>query len=276
MTSFDIELLVEIGLTAELLNDIEAQRKRNTNRRGALTRTEPDSDGVVRGRGFRTGSHAVVLLDAHLAELATQEARMVRLLENVMKQHPLAAWIKSQKGLGLKQMGRLFAAIQDPSWHPVQERPRTLPELNAYCGMVPGYRRVRGVRAAETEQWNAEARMRLYLVAESGVGQIGRSCKPFQDPDRSWIIEHVDGCRCGPYRLVYEQRRRFTEREGKLHSEVCPRCGPKGHPAQPGSPWPKAHQRGDAVRYVGKRILRDLWREARRINGFADQGPLAS
>lgn len=272
-STFDQDLTIEIKLTADLLNEIEHQRKRVGNRRGAMTRTEPDSDGEVRGLGYREDSYPVVLLDTYLAELAVQEGTMIKALEGAIKRHPLAPWVKAQRGVGLKQIGRLLACIGDPSWHPVEERPRTLPELYAYCGQVPGMLRVRGVPAAEADQWNAEAKMRLYLVAESVMKQRDRGCRVVGE-DGSTTTQHADTCRCGPYRLIYEQRRAWTA--DRLHSEPCVRCGPSGHPAQPGSPWPDKHKHGDALRYVGKRILRDLWRQARTVNGFTGETSAAA
>lgn len=70
-----------------------------------------------------------------------------------------------------------------------------------------------------------------------------------------------------PYRTVYDEaRERYAER---LHETPCLRCGPSGHPAQPGSPWNLGHQHAAAIRYIGKRFLLDLWREARDIRGAA-------
>lgn len=60
-----------------------------------------------------------------------------------------------------------------------------------------------------------------------------------------------------PYRAVYETRRQTTA--DRTHADLCVRCGPAGRPAQPGTPWSKAHQHADALRVVGKAILRDLW-----------------
>ena len=158
---------------------------------------------------------------------------MIAELERQVKLHPLAPWIKAQRGLGYKQLGRLLGAIGDPSWHPEtddrEEHPRTLPELNAYCGMVPGLRRARGVPAAEVDQWSAEAKMRLFLVAEKSSTQLDRACKAHQDTERPWVVGHVEDCRCGPYRLVYEARRAWTA--DRVHSELCPPCGPAGKPA---------------------------------------------
>jgi hypothetical protein len=77
-------------------------------------------------------------------------------------------------------------------------------------------------------------------------------------------IETQTSCAVGatwPYRRVYEARRRVTL--NRVHAEPCVRCGPSGHPAQAGSPWSDAHRHADALRIVGKAILRDLWLAAR-------------
>lgn len=63
-----------------------------------------------------------------------------------------------------------------------------------------------------------------------------------------------------PYRLVYEERRLATL--SRVHATPCVRCGPSGKPAQPGTPWSPAHAQADALRIVGKAILRDMWRAA--------------
>lgn len=64
-----------------------------------------------------------------------------------------------------------------------------------------------------------------------------------------------------PYRKVYEERRLATV--GRLHNAPCVRCGPAGKPKQPGEPWSDAHANADALRIVGKTILRDMWEASR-------------
>lgn len=62
------------------------------------------------------------------------------------------------------------------------------------------------------------------------------------------------------YRFLYEQRRAQTTE--RTHASDCVRCGPSGKPALVGSPWSAAHQHADALRVIGKAILRDLWEAA--------------
>ena len=51
-----------------------------------------------------------------------------------------------------------------------------------------------------------------------------------------------------------------------VHAAECKRCGPKGKPAQPGSPLSAAHQHARAIRLIAKAILRDLWTESERLH----------
>jgi hypothetical protein len=70
--------------------------------------------------------------------------------------------------------------------------------------------------------------------------------------------------RRSPYRAIYDARRAATA--DRVHETPCVRCGPSGKPAQPGTPWSAGHQLADALRIVSKEILKDLWREAKRIH----------
>lgn len=86
------------------------------------------------------------------------------------------------------------------------------------------------------------------------------------DTHRSDAVERVARGRCEAqkicgdpylYRHIYELRRLQTH--DRTHTTECVRCGPSGRPAPVGSPWSKAHQQADALRIVGKNLLRDLW-----------------
>lgn len=82
------------------------------------------------------------------------------------------------------------------------------------------------------------------------VDGLGSSCT-------ATIVNAVPISDTWPYRVVYDQRR--LETAERLHGQPCVRCGPSGKPAQPGTPWSKNHQLADALRIVGKTILRDIW-----------------
>jgi hypothetical protein len=86
-----------------------------------------------------------------------------------------------------------------------------------------------------------------------------------KEPGRSWELlstgkQKTKGKNAAKwhYRHVYELRRLATK--DRVHADKCVRCGPSGKPAQPGSPWSDAHKHADALRIVGKEILRDLWK----------------
>lgn len=187
----------------------------------------------------------------------------------------------------------------------VPARPRTVSELWAYCGMhvididIPGDHtptdaqvscvageptggdpdhRSRGThpasagvapsrRRGQRSNWNADARMRVYLVAAQTVQMLRKPC--FVPDGASWAT-HVDGCRCGRWRVLYDAAK--EKYSTAMHKLPCPRCGPAGKPAPIGSPLSDGHRHARAVRIVAKTILKELWREAGRLHG-ADTSP---
>jgi hypothetical protein len=98
--------------------------------------------------------------------------------------------------------------------------------------------KARGQRA----NWNPTARMRATLVANQIV-KVGHG---------------------GPHREIYDQGR--IKYADATHQTECKRCGPAGKPALIGSPLSDGHQHARARRLVTRAILKDLWREARRIH----------
>lgn len=140
-------------------------------------------------------------------------------LKRVIRKHPFGPWIKATIGIGETRGGRLLSAIGDPYWNHAENRARRGPaELWAYCGYKPGQRRTKGVKS----NWNAEAKMRAYLCAESCMTQ-----------------------RRSPYRVVYDNARAaWVERDTT-----------------------DLHKHNHALRLVAKEILKDLWREGRRLHG---------
>jgi hypothetical protein len=249
---------------ARVLDDIEGQRKAIANRLRILTASEPDSDGVVRGFDLDDDHPSVAALSAFLLALAGEkgnrkeqpgvEYQITRELERSMKAHPLGPWVMAQQGVGLKQAARLLASIGDPYWNTLHDRPRTVSELWAYCGYKPGQKRQKGVRS----NWSNDAKMRAWNVVQSIIKTRNPECRD----------GHIDTCSCSPWRVLWDERRAVTE--GQLHDAECVRCGPSGKPAQPGSPKSLAHLKADADRYVAKRLLRELWRESKRLHELAE------
>lgn len=233
-----------LAFICKTLDEVEETRVAAGNRLNAMTRTVPDKDGEIRGT-HPSGHHDVLWLETLVAALEGSEAQLARELEREVKAHPLGPWITAQRGVGLKQGGRLLGAIGDPYWNTLEDRPRTLAELWAYCGLVPGQRHRKGVQS----NWSSDAKKRAWLIAQS-------------------IVKQPKGT---PWRDVYDARRAATAE--RVHDDACVRCGPSGKPAPSGSPWSLGHQHADALRFVSKRLLRELWRESQRLY---DAAPIAA
>lgn len=246
---------------AEVLDDLEGLRIANENRFRQLMRPvdELDADGHGRGLGLTHEDPSVAALSALLDRIKELEHTAVLELQRAVRRHPLHPWIKEQRGIGEKQCARLLAAIGDPYWNDLHDRPRTVSELWAYCGYhtLPtsghggtedhaagagggGYnvaaKRAKGQRA----NWSATAKMRAYLIAESVVKSGG------------------------PWREVYDKRKAATA--DNVHMVPCIRCGPSGNPALPGSDWSAGHRHADALRITAKEILKGLWIASRDLH----------
>lgn len=248
-----------LAFMAQQLDDIEEMRKATANRLRALTRTDEDKDGEIRGLGLTTDDPSVQLLTNWLATLDQVEHQTTLMLQKLMRKHPLGPFVKTLKGVGDKQAARLVAAIGDPYIRPeiVTEddttepaRPRMVSELLAYCGLTPGARRRKG----EVSRWNATARMRAWNVIDSCMKQTAGETREHTciRDDAGWL-KHTDDCACSPYRVVYDDaRRRYAD---AVDSN--------------GKALPDAHKHARAQRLMMRALIKDLWAEARRIHGDA-------
>ena len=170
----------------------------------------------------------------------------------------IVQWQKDTPGIGQHLLARLLGHLGDPAiatphhWEGtgakrklVADEPyeRTVSQLWQFCGHGDPNRRIhKGMTAAELAAvGNPKLKMIVHLNAEATMICVGS--------DRS---------RRSPFRDVYDIRRMVTA--DRVHAAPCVRCGPKGKPALEGSPWSLAHQNADALRIVGKEILRDLWK----------------
>lgn len=282
-----------LALAADVLDDLERVRIANENRLRQLTRDETDKDGEDRGFGLTLDHPDVRRLAVLVETLAKAEHDAELNLARMVRRHPLGPWAKTQRGVGDKQIGRLLAAIGDPYIRPEMHRangvvepsrPRTVSELWAFCGYhtLPsghGYddtqsgfaagvplhnvaaRRRKGVKS----NWSSNAKMRAFNIAESTGKQLVAPCHALKGDKGEYIgAVHVDDCACSPYRVLYDHAR--TQYVGTLHPEDCTRCGPGGKPALVGSPRSAKHQHQMAIRRMSKAILKDLWRQAKRIH----------
>jgi hypothetical protein len=227
-----------LALAADVLDDLERVRIANENRLRQLTRSVEDSDGELRGFGLDERHPDVARLAGLVDGLAKLEHDAELGLRRQLRKHPLGPWVKSARGVGEKQAARLLAAIGDPYWNDLHDRPRLVSELWSYAGYGDAAAQVR--RRGEKANWSATAKMRAYLVAVSIV-KAG-----------------------GSYREVYDEAR--AKYADAVHPADCVRCGPSGKPALAGSPLSAGHQHARALRVVAKTVLRDLWREAKRLH----------
>lgn len=224
-----------LSLAADIVDDLERVRIAEENRLRSLT----DADGF----GLDEAHPDVARLAAIVTALGKVEHDAILNLNRVMRRHPLGAWGRAQKGIGEKTLARLLATMGgDPYVNLATGEARTVSQLWSYCGHGDTKRRpAKGMTQADLFACgNPIAKKRLWLIASK--------CLMAQ----------------GDYAQVYYARKAATE--GREHAGECRRCGPSGKPALPGSPWSDAHRHADALRIVGKEILRDLWLESQRIH----------
>jgi hypothetical protein len=227
----------------------------------------------------------VLRLGLMLIALERIEHDAVLNLEGKLRKHPLAPWVKAQRGVGQKQAARLLAAIGDPYINSAKGQPRTVSALWAYCGLhvLPGghsggdahrctaagdqHRNTDpapiddqgdyvGVaakrRKGERANWSTNAKTRAYLIAERCMLQIDTACRDAGYP-------HVGrGGQSTP-----DTQTRFA-------APACA-CSPyrvvydqrRAHTAVTHPEWTDGHGLNDALRVTSKEILKDLWRAAR-------------
>jgi len=262
-------------IAAEIVDDLEKSRVANENRLRQLTRDETDTDGEERGFGL-DASHPAVARIANIVDgLGKLEHEAVLNLQKAMRGHPLGPWVKAQRGIGEKQAARLLAAIGDPYWNTLHNRPRTVSELWAYCGYhvlpaghppadahLPGASGTQ-TGGGDTGQRSSDAQTRAAGVAPRRQRNVQSNWSE-DARKRSWLIVQSVIKSGGPWREVYDARKATTE--GKLHSSPCVRCGPKGKPAPVGSLLSDGHRHADAIRITAKAILKALWIESKRLH----------
>ncbi len=294
-----------LALAADVLDDLERTRIANENRLRQLTRDEADADGELRGFGLTEDHPDVARLAVIVGGLRRLEHDAELNLKRALRQHPLGSWVRSTAGVGEKQGARLLAAVEDPYWHPEtlnedgsvrhKEGPRTVSQLWAYAGLhvLPVGQSARDAHTLPADRGHLPAGQGSHDALHPPAGRSkspadhsGRDAHSFSvggdqigsHPDRgeadahvrcvgvaakrrkgqkaNWnaiaktraylVAESCMKCRQSPYRAVYDHRREHT---AQTHPE-----------------WTLGHSHNDALRVVAKAVLRDLWREARRLH----------
>lgn len=254
---------------ARSLDDIEKARKTTANRIGALTRTEPDEDGMTRGFGLDPSNSVVRTHQALLDHLEADEKLFVRDLERAMRNHPLGPWVLAQKGVGLKTAARVLGIIGDPYINSATGEPRTVAQLWSYTGYSPD----QTVSAVDrVDSFSHPARMRVWNVVQPIVKNLAAPCRDAREdgtlPEGGHLPE--PSCSCSPWRVLWDEAR-YEKYGDRVHTRPCKQCtaaGVKGEAAI-GAPWKDAHAKAAADRFVAKRFLRELWREAARLHAEA-------
>jgi len=251
-----------VYMAAATLDDLERTRTSSENRLRQYTRTEADEDGVIRGFGLDERHPDVAQLAAMVDGLKTLEHDATLQLQRVMRKHPLGPWVKATNGIGEKQGARLLAAIGDPYWNTLHDRPRTVSELWAYCGLhvISGEHRdrstpIEATAAGEQSPTGGDTQPLLDTRTGSGVAARRRKGQKANWSTDAKTRAYLVAVSCmksmkSPYRAVYDARR--------AHTAIT-------HPE-----WTPIHSHNDGLRIASKAILRDLWRESARLHGHAD------
>lgn len=283
-----------LALLADILDDLERTRIANENRLRQLTRTETDKDGEERGFGLTVDMPQVAAVSDLVEALGKLEHQSTLQLQRALRKHPLGAWVKATIGIGEKQGARLIAAIGDPYWNTLYDRPRLVSELWAYCGLhvLPAAHRrpdaqTTGDGGAQLHPGHGPSVSQTCSAGVIKQGDPGHSGADLQTrlagvaPSRArgqkanWsaaakmraylIAESCVKAKArSPYGPVYDDGR--TKYASAIHQVDCRRCGPSGKPALAGSPLSAGHQHARAMRLVMKAILKDLWLEAKRLH----------
>jgi hypothetical protein len=203
-------------------------------------------------RAGRTDLNPDLYAPAIEAAKATEHACKLELVRCYRKTVPaeVRAWQKEQPGIGEHLLARLLGHLGDPliatpyRWmetapdghecdpnrcgkrHLVEfeHYERTVSELWSYCGHGDAARKkTKGMTQDDAMSLGSPGcKMLVHLLAEACMKQKGKGAR---------------------YRDVYEKRRAITV--DRVDAA--------------GKPWTAAHQHNDALRIVGKELLRDLW-----------------
>ncbi|MCZ9634683.1 hypothetical protein [Rhodococcus sp. BH5] len=245
-----------LGMLATTVDDLEALKTASENRLRQLTRVGLDKDGEERGFGLDDNHPSVKTQRIVLENITIAHDKSVLNLTRAMKAHPLGPWVKSQKGLGEKTVARLLASIGDPYWmvrHEkqgdnlvvIEDRPRTVSELWAYCGLDPRNGSARKRTKGELANWKGEAKMRCWNV-----------------------VQPIIKCADSPYRKMYDELKESMQ--GAVYSEAYEGRMFKNKPIEVGQPLSKGHIEARVQRRLMKEILKDLWVESKRLHDLAD------
>jgi len=231
-----------LKMATESLDDIERVRIAMENRYRSMTQSGISEDGHAWGLGIDPSEKAPQEYLKLVLQIQDLEQKMIKAVQKEMKNSPLGPFVKQAQGVGEKQAARLLAAVGDPYWHSRDERPRTVGELWAYCGLDVRNGSAPRRQKGSQSNWNEEARKRAWLIAKS----IEKQTK-------------------GKYREIYDStKEHYAE---ATHAVECVRCTGVGKPPAPvGSPLKPAHIQSRALRKVAKEVLKDMYLASKEVH----------
>lgn len=280
-------------MAAAVVDDLERTRIANENRLRQLTRTEADSDGLERGFGLDLTHPDVARLAGIVEGLVALEHQAVLQLQRTMRAHPLGAHVAATRGLGEKQAARLLAAVGDPYWNTLHDRPRTVSQLWAYCGLhtLPVDHESAGTQPSPVDGAALPASRTSFDAQTSRAGgtQHPAGLTSVDDPATgAGGDEHRDVGQpvpeAHPLAAHVAARRRKGQRanwsnEAKMRAYLiaasCIKAGGpyrleydarRAHTAVTHPEWTPGHSHNDGLRVAAKAMLRDLWRAARDLH----------
>jgi hypothetical protein len=280
-------------MAAAVVDDLERTRIANENRLRQLTRTEADSDGLERGFGLDLTHPDVARLAGIVEGLVALEHQAVLQLQRTMRAHPLGPHVAATRGLGEKQAARLLAAVGDPYWNTLHDRPRTVSQLWAYCGLhtLPADPRSADDRPIPVGGDEPPASRTSFDARTSRAGGTQHPAGLTSVDDRATGAggdEHRDvgqhGSDAPTVGAHVAARRRKGQRanwsnEAKMRAYLiaasCIRAGGpyrdvydtrRAHTALTHPDWTPGHSHNDGLRVAAKAMLRDLWRAARDLH----------
>lgn len=229
--------------------------------------------------GNRTARESAAPLTALEEILEQQERELNRKLEVLAKGHPMAAWVKQTRGIGLPGFARLMG-LTGPL-----DRFANPAKLWKFCGMAVVDGRAPTRRRGEAWTHTDCSGGHLKLCPPTCTTDHHKNCRPgvqgtaysaqarvvcFQLADSFCKIAGNPRKKTGkvypasPYRVLYDQKKSEYQTRPTTEPSGCP-LG-KHHKNEAGQTikCSKDHIHKAAMRYAVKRLLLDMWLEWRR------------
>jgi hypothetical protein len=227
---------------AGLLSD--ALRSGDMDRAAFLKRTKADAD-VLYAALIDGEAHPLFLaVHPHIesffqarAMFQTQRRAIEKHLESLAVALPIAPFVTAFRGLGMASLAAIVGEAGDLSTYSTHSKLWRRLGLAPFDGKAPSTWRKKGGLSAE--QWTEVGYSPIRRSIVWNAGQCVLKAQSARVSKEGVVLREA-----GLYRLVYDARKQYELDRGI----------PKGH----------AHNR--AIRYMDKKIIRDLWRAWRALS----------